>query len=206
MALRPCVCELESFLASLVIPRARYSRTCSVRLEITGRIERMNQEPQDAAASSQEVLGYENRGKGAKRRENGDDGRENGCSGTHTRKWEKLVATRGTLKGNKEEATAGGERERNGMTLTANRLRDIRIVQNLSRPVPAAFVRRIVISHCEFSAFYHFFSIFMKNLLPKVRVFDSSAKSLRIHSCQNHVGFSSSLFFSMFALNACTFY
>lgn len=146
------VCKLESFLASLVIPRARYSRTCSVRLEITGRIERMNQEPQDAAASSQEVLGYENRGKEAKRRENGDDGRENGCGGIHTRKWQLGELWREI----KREATAG-ERERNGMTLTANRLRDIRIVQNLSRSLLAAFVRRIVTIPLRILCFLSFF-------------------------------------------------
>lgn len=84
----------------------------------------MNQEAQDAAASSPEALGYENRGKEAKRRENGDDGRENGCGGTHMREWEKR-ATRETLKGNKEGSNGGGERTE-WRDVAANRLCDIR--------------------------------------------------------------------------------
>jgi len=134
----------------------------------------MNQEPQDAAASSQEVLGYENRGKEAKRRENGDDGRENGCGGIHTRKWEELVATQGTLKGNKEGSNSGGERtEWHDVDCQSSTRHQNR--PDLSRPVSAAFVHRIVTIPLRILCFLLFFSIFMENLLSKVRAFDSPA-------------------------------
>lgn len=41
-----------TFLPSPVIPRARYGRTCSVRLKITGKIGRENREQPQAARGS----------------------------------------------------------------------------------------------------------------------------------------------------------
>lgn len=146
-----------------------------MRLKITGRIERMNQEPQDAAASSQEVLGYENHGKEAKRRDNGDDGRENGCGGIHTRKWEKLVATRGTLKGNKEERNNEGERTEWHDVDWQSSTRHQNRPESLSSCLDCLCAPHRDDSIANSLLFSPFFSIFVENLLSKMRAFNSPA-------------------------------
>lgn len=89
--------------SSLIIPRAKYGRTCSVRLKITGRLEWESRETAVAcvAASPQEALGYESRRRGKETR-SGSNGRENVVV-VYIREWERRAAAiPRTLKGNKE--------------------------------------------------------------------------------------------------------
>lgn len=157
----------------------------------------MNQEPQDAAASSQEVLGYENRGKEAKRRENGDDGRENGCGGIHTRKWEELVATQGTLKGNKEGSNSGGERTEWHDVDCQSSTRHQNRPESLSSCLGCLCASHRDDSIANSLLFTIFFHLYGEFIIEGACIRFACNRSLDIHSCQNYVRFSSSLLFSM---------